>query len=440
MRNGEVVQGKRGYTTMADNVLKAKMLGGFSVYYDGREIALDRNTTSKSMQLLQILLMNIEAGGIAKTSLADALYGREEVENKNGSLNNTIFRLKKQIKAAGFPDANYVVIKRGMCRWEDEAIPVKIDAIEFERLIEQGKKEQDQAAKTEDYLQACRLYTGEFLPNMIGEDWVAVRNVHYQELYEESLKKLFVWLQKEERFEEIFQLATTAASIYPFNDWALWQIDSLIAMSRFREAMEIYEKVTKLFFDELGLPPSQEMLSRARLMAERISQSSSVIQDIKQRIRERQRFPGAYYCTYPSFVDIYHVISRMMERNGMSVYLMLCTIKYTGGDMGSAEKEQAVSKALRDSIMEVLRRGDFYTRYNTQQYLIMLPEINQENCGKVSARIDRAFSKKVRRSDFQVNYYVASVAEIDEEAVGEKPKFRDSGPAWSPVDGEKKNA
>ncbi len=418
---------------MAEQTLKAKMLGGFSIYYEGREIALDRNTTSKSMQLLQILLMNIEAGGIAKTSLADALYGREEVENKNGSLNNTIFRLKKQLKAGGFPEANYVVIKRGMCRWEDEAIPVQVDAIEFEKLIEKGKKETDRAAKTELYLEACRLYTGEFLPNMVGEDWVAVRNVHYQELYEESLRALFGWLQEEERFDEILQLATTATAIYPFDDWALWQIDSLIAMSRFREAMEIYEKVTKLFFDELGLPPSPEMLSRARLMAERISQSSGVIHDIKQRIRERQKFPGAYYCTYPSFVDIYHVISRMMERNGMSVYLMLCTIKYTGGDMGSAEKEQAVSKALRDSIMEVLRRGDFYTRYNTQQYLIMLPEINQENCAKVSARIDRAFSKKVRRSDFQVNYYVASVAEIDEDAVSEKPRFRSGGPVWSSV-------
>ncbi len=422
---------------MAEHVLKAKMLGGFSIYYEGREIALDRNTTSKSMQLLQILLMNIEAGGIAKTSLADSLYGREEVENKNGSLNNTIFRLKKQLKSAGFPDANYVVIKRGMCRWEDEAIPVKVDAIEFEKLIEKGRRTEDRAERTETFLEACRLYTGEFLPNMVGEDWVAVRNVHYQELYEESLRKLFGWLQAEDRYEEILQLATTAAAIYPFNDWALWQIDSLIAMSRFREAMEIYEKVTKLFFDELGLPPSPEMLERARLMAERISQSSGVIHDIKQRIRERQKFPGAYYCTYPSFVDIYHVISRMMERNGMSVYLMLCTLKYTGGDMGSEEREQVISRALRDSIMEVLRRGDFYTRYNTQQYLIMLPEINQENCAKVSARIDRAFSKKVRRNDFQVNYYVASVAEIDEDAAGTKPKFRSNGTVWNTIEEKK---
>ncbi len=421
---------------MTGNKLKVKMLGGFSLFLDGREIALDRNTTSKSMQLLQLLFINVESGGIAKTSLADALYGREEVENKNGSLNNTIFRLKKQLKSAGFPDAGYVVIKRGMCRWEDEAIPVEVDALEFERLIQEGREKTDRDEKMELFLRACRLYTGEFLPSMIGEDWVAVRNVRYQDMYAESLQQLCEWLQEKGRFEDIFQLSSTAASIYPFNDWALWQIDSLIMMSRYREAMAIYERVTKLFFDELGLPPSPEMLSRARLMADRISQSSGVIQDIRQRIRERERMPGAYYCTYPSFVDIYHVISRMMERNGMSVYLMLCTLKYTGDGAVSEEREQEISDSLRISIMEVLRRGDFYTRYNRQQFLIMLPEITQENCAKVSARIDRWFSKKMRRNDYQVNYYVASVAELDENisddsrANDKMYKFRDENNLW----------
>lgn len=416
---------------MTDHSLKVKMLGGFSLYYHGREIALDRSTASKSMQLLQLLFINIESGGIAKKSLADALYGHEEVENKNGSLNNTIFRLKRQLKTAGLPEANYVIIKRGICRWENESLPVEVDAISFEKAILEGQREMDRDARMECYLKACRMYTGEFLPNMIAEDWVAVRNVHYQDLYTDSLQELCGWLQERERFEEIYQLTSTAASIYPFSDWALWQIDSLVMMSRFREAMAIYEKVTKLFFDELGLPPSPEMLSRAHLMARRISQSSGVIQDIKQRIREREKIPGAYYCTYPSFVDLYHVISRMMERNGMSVYLMLCTLRYTGDGISPEEREQEVSEVLRVSIMEVLRRGDFYTRYNRLQFLVMLPEISQENCAKVSARIDRCFSRKVRRNDYQVNYYVASVAEIDGNPTDDAMyRFRDGSDLW----------
>ena len=414
---------------MPENILKIKMLGGFSLYYGGKEIALDRNTTSKSMQLLQLILINVKEGGIAKTSLADSLYGREEVENKNGSLNNTIFRLRKQLKSAGFPDSNYIIIKNGMCRW-NESIPVEVDALQFEDLITRGKNTEDTSEKMELFLEACKLYTGEFLPNMIGEDWAAVRNIHYQELYSSALQVLLEWLGKNERYEDVYRLSSTAAEIYPFEDWALWQIDSLISMSRFREAMSVYEKVTKLFFDELGLPPSPELISRSHIMADRISQSTGVLQDIKQRLREKEKTLGAYYCTYPSFVDIYHVISRMMERNGMSVYIMLCTMKHGREDSGDDLREQEVSAMLRKAIMETLRRGDFYTKYNQRQYLVMLPGINQENCAKVSNRIDRSFGRMIRKGEYQVSYYIASVAEIDEIMEEEKLNWFQKGMGW----------
>ena len=41
---------------------------------------------------------------------------------------------------------------------------------------------------------------------------------------------------------------------------------SLMAMSRYQEAMEIYEKATEMVQDELGLPPSPEMLKRFQVM------------------------------------------------------------------------------------------------------------------------------------------------------------------------------
>ena len=97
------------------------------------------------------------------------------------------------------------------------------------------------------FLEGCRLYTGEFLPNMIGEDWVTVRNIHYRDLYFSCLTELCEWLKEEERYEEIYQLTTTAAEIYPFEDWQIYRIDSLIAMAGIRKPMEAYEKTARLF-------------------------------------------------------------------------------------------------------------------------------------------------------------------------------------------------
>lgn len=415
-----------------DNVLTAKMLGGFSLQYQNREIVLDRNTLSKTTQLLQILLL---AGkeGVAKTSLIDALYGRDDsVENKNGSLNNTIFRMRKQLKAAGLPESNFVVIKSGMCYW-DERIPVSVDALEFSEKARQARLADTLEEQLRDCVAACRMYTGEFLPSMIGEDWVSVRNAACREQYFYCMNEACRELMSRERYEELVELAHAAAEIYPFEEWQEWEIDGLIALARFKEAMEVYERTTKKTLDEFGLAPSPEMLKRFRIMGERMSQAAGAIDDIRHRLVEKEKKRGAYFCTFPSFVDIYHVFSRIMERKGISVFIMLCTLKnqknqVCGDEMG---KDREASYQLSEAIRISLRSGDFYTRYNYSQYLIMLSEIQQENCSVVSHRIDQNFQKMEETTGYYIDFYVASIAEICEE---EKPKpekkFKEKKNMW----------
>lgn len=391
-----------------DNVLTAKMLGGFSLQYQNREIVLDRNTLSKTTQLLQILLL---AGkeGVAKTSLIDALYGRDDsVENKNGSLNNTIFRMRKQLKAAGLPESNFVVIKSGMCYW-DERIPVSVDALEFSEKARQARLADTLEEQLRDCVAACR------------EQYFYCMNEACREL------------MSRERYEELVELAHAAAEIYPFEEWQEWEIDGLIALARFKEAMEVYERTTKKTLDEFGLAPSPEMLKRFRIMGERMSQAAGAIDDIRHRLVEKEKKRGAYFCTFPSFVDIYHVFSRIMERKGISVFIMLCTLKnqknqVCGDEMG---KDREASYQLSEAIRISLRSGDFYTRYNYSQYLIMLSEIQQENCSIVSHRIDQNFQKMEETTGYYIDFYVASIAEICEE---EKPKpekkFKEKKNMW----------
>ena len=127
-----------------------------------------------------MILLHIR-DGVAKTGLIDALYGREDVENKNGSLNNTIFRLRKQLKAQGLPESSYITIQGGVCQW-DESIPAEVDCCQFEHMVLKGQKEQDETLKMKIYEEACRLYPGEFLPKMFGEDWAGGEHVYYRTL------------------------------------------------------------------------------------------------------------------------------------------------------------------------------------------------------------------------------------------------------------------
>ena len=416
---------------MDHDILKVRMLGGFTLEYKGKELVLDRNTYSKTTQLLQLILLHTKGSGISKVALIEDLYGRTEVENKNGSLNNTLFRLRKQLKAIGLPESNYINISAGMCQWNPE-IKVCVDVCEFKEKIEAGQKENREQERNNIWLNAWKIYRGEFLPNMIGEDWAAVENVRCRDMYFMCVEELCHWLKAEEKYEELHQVAHRAADIYPFDDWQIWEIDSLIGMARYKEGLEVYKRTAKLLFDEMGISPSEKMLERFKLMGERTSQAAGAIEDIKYRLKEKETVQGAYFCAFPSFVDVYHVFGRMMERTGISVFLMLCTLDFED-QIPTSEEERSMSDTLRETIQNSARKGDFYTRYNVRQYLIMLIGINQENCQLVSKRIDRGFKKRIgSRKNVQINYYVASVGEVcDENKEREIKNFVDNRVAWS---------
>ena len=396
---------------MENNVLKVRMFGGFSLEYKGTEVVLDRNAVSKTMQLLQLILLHSEDGGISKAALIEALYGRTEVENKNGSLNNTIFRLRRQLQKAGLPESDYIQINAGMCNW-DKRIAVSVDAGEFRKLVQAGKKEKREDERIKIWKEAWELYKGELLPDMIGEGWVAAENMSCRELYFFCVEELCGILKDKERYEEIHKVSHRAAEIYPFDNWQVWEIDSLISMSRYKEGLEVYRSTEKRLLDELGAAPSPQLVERFRFMGERASQAAGAIEDIKYRLVEKENVTGAYYCSYPSFVDVYHVLSRMMERTGLSVFIMLCTLSYEKQEVSDKE-ENVMSVLLRKAIQDSVRKGDFYTKYNSRQYLVMLIEIEQEGCQKVSKRINKQFMDKIgQKKSPKVNYYVASVGEV----------------------------
>lgn len=417
---------------MKDDILYVQMFSGFTMIYQGKKLILERNYTSKTSQLLQILFLHLK-DGITKENLLESLYGRDMVENPNGSLNSTIFRLRKQLEAAGLPKSRYFSLNGGIYKWEG-SIPVEVDVHCFEEKIKEGQRIEQEEERAEKLKEACDLYTGEFLPMMIGEDWVTVSNIYYQELYFSALRDVCTWLKKENRFQEIYGLTTAAAKIYPFEEWQIWRIDSLIAMNRYQEAMNIYNETVRLFFDELGISPSPEMLERFHLMSDRIQQSVSTIEEIRNGLKEKGQRSGAYYCTLPSFIDTYHIISRMMERNGVSVFMMLCTLTDNKGRMQTGTgKNKEASECLQRAICKSLRRSDFYTRYNENQFLIILSETNQENCTAISRRIAQAF-----RGDFngryKIHYYVASVAEMEDDSPEKELKFVSMLAQWKRIE------
>lgn len=94
--------------------LKVNMLGRFSITYGDQPITFKRNSATKAVKLLQILLHsslteNQGNGGISRAQLLDDLFGREELANVGNNLRVTVFRLRKMLIEAGLPEYDYIV-------------------------------------------------------------------------------------------------------------------------------------------------------------------------------------------------------------------------------------------------------------------------------------------------------------------------------------------
>ena len=156
-------------------------------------------------------------------------------------------------------------------------------------------------------------------------------------------------------------------------------------LNRKREAEQVYEKANALFYQELGLT------SLDRVMAKYQEKSHSyyvpgAMERMKEELEEKKEGDGAYYCSYPSFVDIYRIRARMDEMHQEHSLLLLCTL--SGGKEGWKEAERLKQMELfQKNLVHGIRAEDVYTQYSNNQYLVLLSGAGQSAKKQIIARL-----------------------------------------------------
>lgn len=274
------------------------------------------------------------------------------------------------------------------------------------------------------------MYRGEFLPEISGDEWVLLESVQYKKLYSNALKELCDGLIEKCDYEEALLFCEPACRLYPFDEWQSIKIECFLGMKRYKEAMKEYDDTAKLFFEELGISPSERLMEQFDQMSSQLKHvKPKEIQDIKQRLKEEKGQGGAYYCSLPSFRDSYRLVTRMLERSGQSAYLMLCSLTDgKGHPLEKPEKLELLSEELQNTIQHCLRKGDSFTKYSPSQYLVLLIGTNKENCGLIFDRIRKYFSREHRSWNKYVEFYVSSVVEVDN--LDTPIQFRNDDSGW----------
>ena len=414
---------------MSENLPKINVhvLGGFSITYGDNPISFGRNTVTKAMKLLQILIYQGDKG-IAREKLLEELYGRKELADVSNNLRVTVHRLKKMLVDVGLPKYDYVYIKKGIYRWNAPAETV-VDARVFSNLIDEARGTESEKEKIHLLKEACLMYGGEFLPDLSGDEWVLMESYQYKKKYSEALTTVCAYLMEHGDYEEALKLCGPACEMYPFDEWQTVKIDCYIALNNYKEAMKEYENTAKMLFEELGITPSEKMMNQFTLMSSRMNYKPQAIRDVKQHLKEDTEESGAYYCNLPSFRDNYRLVARIIERNGQSVFLMMCSLVDSNGKpMESGSRLDQMMDALNQTIKYCLRRGDCYTRYSTSQFLILLVGTNKEDCSMIFDRIKKHFSERHKAWTKYLEYFISSVTDINQD--GSPIQFETGRSLW----------
>lgn len=404
--------------TEEQNILHVQMFGKFSMVWKNNMLIGNAKSGETQFAYLMQMLLHNRKEGVSRGKMEQILFWNRDVTDVHHAMRTVIYNAKKKLKKAGLPNVNYIEQREGTYFWTEQ-IPVVEDAWEFEKLYEQAERETDPEQSLRLYLEACYIYTGEFLGDQTSTIWAAQEARRYREIFCNCVEEAVSLCRGSQNYLQMEELGLYAAKLYPLADWETITMEALIFQGRHADALKLYEDTIELYFREQGLHPSKRLLELFDTLGMQIQYGHAGLDSIQMKLMESENgIGGGYVCSYPIFQGIYQVVERMMDRGGQSVYLMLCTVVGSKGNpMKDGVMLEELSQRLCGAIRRSVRRSDVVTRYGSGQYLILLINTTLENCGIIQKRINGSFV--VGRQRTGISYHVNSViCRACEEGIG----------------------
>lgn len=387
-------------------MLRVKTMGGFQLFWDNRPISLGKQSGSNIIRLFMLLMLYLEKGVSRERLIRALFYEQMEDSDVGANLRITVYRLRKALDKAGViaPKGEELILaEQGLYQWNPK-VPVWVDIREFDRLAEMAVSEADPEKSLAIGESALKLCEGDFLPALSTEEWVNACQVRYGGSYRRLFTHLYQILTDKKDHQRAWELASRAASLYPYEEYQIFELDCLIALGRFDDALQLYEETAKLYFQEMGLEPSEEMSERFRKISDHNQVSAVSLEGIRQRLKDsREQSHGPYYCALPSFIDNFRFVQRILERTGQSAYIEVIMLEDSSRMPLPPQEPRTIriARILEECISHSLRKGDLVTKYNGSTFLLLLMCTNEKGCTLVEERITQKFRtacsfKKVR--------------------------------------------
>ena len=346
---------------------------------------------------------------ITQARFIDSLWS-DDNNNPVNALKTQLFRTREMLKPLGLEGEGCILSSRGAYSWNPE-YEIVLDCEVFEGLVQDAENTSlSNKEKIDKYLEAIKLYQGDFIPKLSGEVWTIPISARYHSLYLESVKKLCALLEKENDSETIINIILKAIEIDNLDE----KLHCLLILAymrcdRYKDALEHYDNATTTLYRNLGVSPSDELSALYSQIMDTQEAMETDLAIIQGQLMENSSGEGAFFCEYGYFVKTYQLTKRRLERLGLSTYLCLVTIQANSAkSLDFAKLDDYMAKVL--SILKIsLRTGDVVAKYSGAQYIIMLSCVNFENADIVMNRIIAKYKKRHRTDKITLSYKIKEI-------------------------------
>ncbi|MCR5323609.1 MAG: hypothetical protein K6E85_10105 [Lachnospiraceae bacterium] len=390
-----------------EDSLVIKTFGGFSMSNGDRMIS-DQDNRSKKLWIILEYIIAFHDRNIPQSTIIDLIWNEDSITaDPENALKTALHRIREMIAELDLTEKKTVLRKQGTFSW-NSSIKCEFDFEDFIALYNKGMSgERTDEEKIELLTKAFDLYKGEFLPKCATEGWASNLATRYLNIYEKLVNELAGLLTKYERFNEVTDICTKAAALDPLDENInYYLVLGLYKSGNQHKAIEQYRRITDLYYNEFGIDSPERFQKLYDEITSHQSGYEADLKSIQNDLYEKNAEKIAYYCDYSVFQHFYKIQARTCERNGMSIFLILVTIR--NKDKLSEDKElvKLAMDRMQSVIASALRSSDVFSRYSVNQFIAMLPTACYENSLLIGERILKKFDSQRPKLRVNVSFAV----------------------------------
>lgn len=383
--------------------IEIRMLGDFEIRVNGKPVLAVLGQSRKTTALVQYLVLQ-RGERVTHKVLTDTLWAGERSSNPDMALRAILHRFRNMIEAEGLDELrNCILTSRGCYQWNPH-LDCTVDVFRVDDLSEQARREEDPEKRAKLYEQIVDLYRGRLLPQSASEQWVEGVSVRLHGQYRTAMLSLLELCKKWGESTRIISLCNHALELDPYEERLyLEMIQALEALGRHEQALEMTRRGNAMGCLHHAVEPERVgVVSRQARQADR-----NLENDISRLAEELSAddTPGAAYCSFENFRQIYHLQRGVQSRFGVPVYLALLTM--SPAQNADPAETGSMMEQLGELIHKSLRQCDAMARYSENQYVLLISgNSSAENGSTPLERIKAAFYRVPAHGRYLLNYHM----------------------------------